>query len=198
LKLDHHKRRGPSAQLVEVALGRQAAAFLEDQSKAARSSQKSPCLAGYFEITFFVKGMSTEVASTKLPVILLVEDSEDDTFFFRRALRRIPEAHQLFHVADGSEALDFLGRKGSFSTPEAAPKPNIIFLDLKLPKFSGFEVLRWIKAHGLGSAFKVVVLSGSDQEADRKLARELGAADYVVKPLQPDYLRSALESLPSH
>jgi DNA-binding response OmpR family regulator len=140
--------------------------------------------------------MSTEVPSMKLPVILLVEDSEDDAFFFRRALKQIDQPHQFFHVADGKEALDFLGRKGSFELPNLSPRPNIIFLDLKLPKFNGFEVLRWIKAQGLSNAFKVVVLSGSDQEADRSLARELGAADYVAKPLQPDYLRSILQSIP--
>jgi DNA-binding response OmpR family regulator len=141
--------------------------------------------------------MSTEVASNKLPIILLVEDSEDDTFFFRRALKQIHQPHQFFHVADGNEALEFLGRKGAFTTPGTAPTPDVIFLDLKLPKFSGFEVLRWIKSQGLSNAFKVVVLSGSDQEADRKLAKELGAADYVVKPLQPDFLKAALESLPA-
>jgi DNA-binding response OmpR family regulator len=139
--------------------------------------------------------MLTEAALTKLPVILLVEDSEDDTFFFKRALKQIEQPHHLFHMTDGGEALEFLARKGAFQLPNDLPRPDIIFLDLKLPKFSGFEVLRWIQSQGLNRSFKVVVLSGSDQEADRHLAQELGAADYVVKPLHPDYLRSILQSI---
>jgi DNA-binding response OmpR family regulator len=139
--------------------------------------------------------MSTETGSNKMPVILLVEDSEDDTFFFQRALRRTERPHQLFHVSDGHEALEFLSRKGAFAAPDAALTPDLLFLDLKLPKFNGFDVLRWIHAQGLSHRFKIVVLSGSDQEADHTLARELGAADYVVKPVHPEYLRNALDAI---
>jgi DNA-binding response OmpR family regulator len=139
--------------------------------------------------------MSDKSDATRLPVILLVEDSEDDVFFFRRALRQSEQPHHFFYAADGHQAMEFLSHKGAFERSDTSPKPDIIFLDLKLPKFTGFDILRWIRAEGLSREFRIVVLSGSDQETDRSLARELGAHDYVVKPLHPEYLRMALKSV---
>lgn len=139
--------------------------------------------------------MSDNTQITRTPMVLLVEDSEDDRFFFKRALSKAQCPHELVSVVDGHEALEYLGRSTRPEASDKSARPDLIFLDLKLPKFSGFEVLKWLKERDLLPRLRVVVLSGSDQEKDRQLARELGAADYVVKPVQPEYLRASLGNL---
>ena len=79
--------------------------------------------------------------------VLLVEDSPDDAFFFRRAVNKsgIPAAIQL--AADGLEAMDYLLHQGRFADAAAHPSPHIMFLDLKLPHVNGFELLDWMRRH---------------------------------------------------
>jgi len=119
--------------------------------------------------------------------VLLVEDSEDDAFFFTRALERTRLPCFCAHVVDGGEALEYLSaaREGA---PGAPPLPSIIFLDLKLPAMNGFEVLKWIGRQQFSPPLQVAVLSGSDQATDVQMARDLGAREYLVKPLSHEEL----------
>ena len=112
--------------------------------------------------------------------VLLVEDSDDDAFFFERAFELARTGAQLVRVVDGGAAVEYLERASSAS--DALPR-LLVFLDLKLPVLSGFEVLQWIRNRD--AAVEVVVLSGSDLETDIAMAKELGAADYLVKPISP-------------
>jgi CheY-like chemotaxis protein len=116
--------------------------------------------------------------------ILLVEDSEDDVFFFKRSLARA-EANVTIHVAgDGAKAIEYLSK--------GKEVPDIIFLDLKMPNQNGFEVLEWLKKNPALASTKVFVLTSSSEPKERELAQQLGADAYFLKPLSTKQLREAL------
>src|SRR6185369_580612 len=98
------------------------------------------------------------------PMILLVEDSDDDVFFFRRTLERSDVDCGVHRVTNGAEAVEFL-RNASSSNSQ--PLPKTIFLDLKMPVLDGFEVLEWMRTQTFPSQIQVIVLSGSDHPDDR-------------------------------
>jgi CheY-like chemotaxis protein len=118
-------------------------------------------------------------AEINKPTVLLVEDSEDDAYFFGRTLRRSGATCALHHARDGEAALAFLRKAIGSQT-----LPQIIFLDLKMPLMNGFEALEWMRQQPELSGVPVVVLSGSEREDDVSRAREQGAAEYLVKPLR--------------
>jgi CheY-like chemotaxis protein len=126
-------------------------------------------------------------------IILLVEDSHDDVFFFHRAVQRTGLRALTFVAADGVEALDYLLNKGRFADAAAYPRPDIIFLDLKLPHYNGFEVLEWMQQHLDFPRAPVVVLTSSNQAEDQARAEALGATLYLMKPPSPEQLRQALQ-----
>ncbi len=113
-------------------------------------------------------------------MVLLVEDSEDDSFFFQRAVEKATIPCEVKHVMDGQTAVEYLGQC------ESSMLPSLIFLDLKMPVVDGFEVLEWLRSQPLMQSIPVVVLSGSNQESDKRRARDLGASDYLVKPITPE------------
>ena len=120
--------------------------------------------------------------------MLLVEDSDDDAFFFERAFEMAQIPGRLIRAINGGEAVEFL-QNASEESLDLAPT-HFVFLDLKLPVLNGFEILKWIRARGI--SIEVVVLSGSDMEADIEQARALGASDYLVKPISPEEMRKRL------
>ena len=111
----------------------------------------------------------------------MVEDSEDDAFFFRRTLEKSGVSCPLHHVLNGAEAVEFLqdARNGG-----KQPLPYAIFLDLKMPVLNGFEVLEWMRTQTFPAPIHVIVLSGSEHQDDKARASELGATDYLVKPVR--------------
>jgi CheY-like chemotaxis protein len=112
------------------------------------------------------------------PTILLVEDSEDDAFFFRWALRKCEIPCSLVVASDGSEAIRHLEEARA-----GGRLPDLVYLDLKIPTFSGFQVLGWIGEQQFDPPLDVAVLSGSEHASDVERARALGATGYFVKPL---------------
>jgi CheY-like chemotaxis protein len=120
------------------------------------------------------------VMDTTKSSLLLVEDSEDDAFFFKRTLQKSGMNCVLHRVADGAEAIDFL-RSTSISNSQELPK--VIFLDLKMPVLNGFEVLEWLQTQTFTPHLRVIVLSGSEHENDKTRAAQMGAMDYLVKPV---------------
>jgi len=111
--------------------------------------------------------------------ILLVEDDPGDVFLIREALKNSSLEFQL-HIADnGEKALDYLYHRASF---EAATRPDLIVLDLNLPRINGLEVLRDIKSVPELRTIPVIVLTTSKNEADAALCRELGASNFLSKP----------------
>jgi len=125
--------------------------------------------------------------------ILLVEDSEDDAFFFSRTLKIAGVPAKTVHIADGGGAIAHMHRVLKGETPS----PDIVFLDLKLPTRTGFEILEWLRAHVPCPPFNVFVLSGSEQEGDIARALVLGASGYCVKPIQVDALKARLAQIRS-
>jgi CheY-like chemotaxis protein len=126
-------------------------------------------------------------------IILLVEDSHDDIFFFHRAVQKTGLPVLTFVAADGVEATDYLANKGRFTDAAVYPRPDILFLDLKLPHVNGFEVLQWMRRHAQSPQPPVVVLTSSNQLEDQQRAAALGAAFFLTKPPVSDQLRQALQ-----
>jgi two-component system, response regulator len=115
--------------------------------------------------------------------ILLVEDNADDEALTIRALQKSSVASSVFVVRDGVEALNYLFNLGEFATGAPNPQPRVILLDLKLPKLDGLGVLRRIRADERTRLIPVVILSSSDEVADRIQGYALGANSYVRKPV---------------
>jgi CheY-like chemotaxis protein len=136
--------------------------------------------------------MSTDTPS---PTILLVEDSEDDAFFFERAFQKLGTTCSLQRAVDGAEAVDFLRTALSGSQEKL---PRVIFLDLKMPLLNGFEVLEWIATQHFPREMRVIVLSGSSHPDDKSRAAQLGATDYLVKPVKvADFQRLLADICPA-
>jgi len=129
------------------------------------------------------------VIDTKSPTLLLVEDSDDDAFFFKRTYEKAGVACSLHHVTNGGEAVDFLEHAAN-TVP--LNLPIAIFLDLKMPVLNGFEVLEWMRTQTFPSNIHVIVLSGSDYPDDKARAARLGATDYLVKPVKVEDLHRYL------
>ena len=125
-------------------------------------------------------------------MLLLVEDSEDDAFFFSRTLQRTGMACGVHHVTDGAQAVAYLQDQAASESKEL---PGMIFLDLKTPILNGFEVLEWLRKQPFAADIQVIVLSGSEHEDDKKRAAQLGASQYVVKPIQIQDLQRYLHDL---
>lgn len=111
--------------------------------------------------------------------ILLVEDSEDDLFFFRRLCKKAGIACPLAVATDGQQAVQYLS--AALAGRDGAVLPGLIFLDLKLPLRSGFEVLEWIRSQPALARTVVVILSSSAESRDLERAYRLGAQGYLVK-----------------
>jgi CheY-like chemotaxis protein len=125
------------------------------------------------------------------PLLLIGDDDPDDVFFLRQALAEACPAIDVKDVPDGEVVIQYLRGAGPFSDRAANPLPAYLFLDLKMPRRSGLEVLEWLRAHPETGKFTVVMLSGSHMTADVERARRLGA-EYLVKPVEFAALRELM------
>jgi CheY-like chemotaxis protein len=121
--------------------------------------------------------------------LLLVEDDPADLFFLQRALAKANITLPQRVATNGEQAISYLSGKGSFVDRDAFPMPQSIFLDLKMPFFSGFEVLEWMRSQPQLAEVNVFVLTGSSIDRDRERALGLGAKAYLIKPATPETLR---------
>ncbi len=115
--------------------------------------------------------------------MLLVEDNEDHAEIIRRSFKANQAAIDFHHVADGQAALDYLMRRGEYRDPKTSPCPDVILLDLRLPKMDGLEVLKEIKGCEDTRKIPIVVLTSSKDDRDVAEAYECHANSYLVKPL---------------
>jgi two-component system, response regulator len=115
----------------------------------------------------------------KEKIILLVEDNEDDIFLTRRALVKSDIPHRLVVARDGVEALDYLFTNNNNGKTNL---PDMVLLDLKLPRVDGLQVLKEIRSNEKTRNLPVKVLTSSSQEEDITMANQLGATSYSVKP----------------
>lgn len=130
--------------------------------------------------------------SEEIVEILLAEDSPDDVAFFIRTFEKAKMSARIHVVEDGKEALDFIFCTGSYTARPGANKPKVIFLDLKLPKVNGLEVLRRLKSDMRTRTIPVVALSSSQEERDLIESYELGVNSYVVKPMDFDCFEESI------
>ncbi|MGE5391855.1 MAG: response regulator [Deltaproteobacteria bacterium] len=128
-------------------------------------------------------------------VILLVEDNEDHAELVKRNFQTHRIANHIYHVKDGEEALDFLFHRGAYSNIETSPKPNLILLDLRLPKLDGLGVLNLVKADEQLKSIPTVVLTSSESENDVNLAYENHVNSFLVKPLDFDKFSAMMREL---
>jgi two-component system response regulator len=126
--------------------------------------------------------------------ILIVEDNPNDVELTLRALKKQNLANKIFVAEDGEEALDFIFCRGKFSERDTTKPLKVIFLDLKLPKVNGLEVLKEIKSNEKTKRLPVVIVTSSKEDPDIKAAYELGANSYVVKPVNFDDFVQAMHS----
>ena len=132
---------------------------------------------------------------SRTAVILLVEDDPEDQKLTRRALRTSRLRNKLYVANDGEQALDYLYRRGEFADPEISPRPDLILLDLNMPKLDGRAVLARLKKDPEFRRIPVVVLTTSAQEEDILRSYELGVNSYITKPVRMDGFVRAIQDL---
>jgi two-component system, response regulator len=128
-------------------------------------------------------------------VILLVEDNPDDEALTLRALKKNNIVNQVVVARDGSEALDYMFGTGNHAGRDSTQLPQVILLDLKLPKIDGLEVLRRLRADPRTKLTPVVILTSSNEEQDRFKGYDLGANSYVRKPVDFNKFIEAVRQL---
>src|SRR5262249_18276421 len=127
--------------------------------------------------------MMAKLAQEKF-LVLMVDDSEDDCLLIKMAMSRTSRLRFIGSVSDGEELVEYMTGKGKYSDREQFPLPDMLLLDLMMPRKNGFEVLEWLR----GQRFEdlvVVVLSGSEQSQDVQKALALGADHYHTKEASP-------------
>ena len=128
-------------------------------------------------------------------IILLVEDNPDDIELTLRAFRKNNVTNNVIVARDGTEALDFLFGGGAYEDRDLSVMPVVIFLDLKLPKIEGLEVLRRLRADERTKLLPVVILTSSKEEQDVISGYSLGANSYVRKPVDFEQFVEAVRQL---
>ncbi len=115
--------------------------------------------------------------------VLLIEDNPRDVRLTQRAFKQVDMQHDLRVVRDGDEALAYLCHEGAYRDPSSAPRPDVILLDLNLPRMGGHEVLRQVKQDSRFKRLPIIVLTTSERPDDIRQAYELGANAYLLKPV---------------
>jgi two-component system, response regulator len=127
--------------------------------------------------------------------ILLVEDNPDDEALTLRALKKHNIRNEVVVVHDGAEALDWLFARGAYAGRDASQLPQVVLLDLKLPKVTGLEVLRAVRDDPRTKRLPVVLLTSSKEEQDVIAGYDLGANSYVRKPVDFGDFAEAIRQL---
>ena len=131
----------------------------------------------------------------KPAVILLAEDDPGDQELTRRALEQSKIRNELHIVEDGEEALDYLLRRGKYEDPVSSPKPDLMLLDLNMPKMDGKQLLKEMRDDPRLRRIPVVTLTTSKQENDIIHTYDLGANSYIIKPVNMDQFINAIKVL---
>ena len=127
--------------------------------------------------------------------ILHLDDDLDDVYFLKHAYKRAGIARPLLAVSDGQEAINYLEGAARSQSKSGYPLVSLVLLDLKLPRVSGLEVIRWIRSRPALEALPVIVLTSSEYPPDLERARALGANACLQKPAQFDGYREIIEQV---
>lgn len=129
--------------------------------------------------------------------ILIADDDEDDLIFAKKALKESRLKNNVYCVEDGLELMDYLLKRGKFNS-ENAPTPDLILLDLNMPKKSGREALKEIRGDDGLNQIPVVILTTSDAEQDIIISYKLGANSYIKKPVDFEGLVDLMKALKTY
>jgi len=132
---------------------------------------------------------------THKPFVLLVEDNPDDELLTIRAFQKNNIANEIIVVHDGLEALDFLFCRNNFADRDPKSTPQVILLDIKLPKLNGLEVLKAIRQNDNTALLPVVMLTSSKEERDVIDSYQLGANSYIRKPVDFNQFQECVREL---
>ena len=132
---------------------------------------------------------------TKTHVILSVDDNDVDGALLQRAIRRTGLPMRLFTVTEGAQAITYLAGDGIYRDRAQYPLPDLILLDIRMPKMSGLELLRWIRGIPELKKVPVLILSSSQKPEDIKVSTSIGANGYLVKPNKFDELQKLVRTI---
>lgn len=127
--------------------------------------------------------------------IILVEDNPNDAELMVHSLKKNHLANKLIVLEDGEQALNYIFCKGEYAKRDSDELPKVIFLDLKLPKVNGLEVLEQVKSNDKTKQIPIVIVTSSKEDPDIEAAYRLGANSYVVKPVDFDQFKETINQL---
>lgn len=133
--------------------------------------------------------------NVKNHVVLLVEDNPRDARLIQRAMEKARMLNAVQVQSDGEAAIEYLAATPPYDDRDRYPLPELVLLDLKLPRKNGFEVLQWLRAQPALKRLPVVVLTSSDETQDINRAYDLGANSYLVKPVESEALVDLLKKI---
>jgi len=146
-------------------------------------------------VQLFILHYFNESMMSEKKIILIVEDNPDDELLTLTALKDNNIKNDVVVAHDGEEALEYLFMTGKFKDRDSNVFPQVILLDLKLPKVDGLEVLQKIRSHNLTKLMPVVILTSSKEEADLMKSYQLGANSYIRKPVDFEQFTQAIKTL---
>ena len=126
---------------------------------------------------------------SKPQIVLSVDDNDVDGALLERAFKRTAVPARLFRVSEGPQALAYLSGDGIYRDRENYPLPDLVLLDLVMPKMSGMDVLKWIRDQPQVKKTKVLIFTSSTKPEDAEIATEIGADGYLLKPTKFDDLK---------
>ena len=129
------------------------------------------------------------------PVVLVAEDRDEDLFILRRAFEQLGFQTPVQYVHNGEQAIAYLAGEGRFANRVEYPLPNLLLLDLKMPRKNGFEVLQWIQERPELNTLRTVVLTTSDDIFEVNRAYKLGASSFLTKPLNFTEFRDMIQAV---
>jgi CheY-like chemotaxis protein len=132
---------------------------------------------------------------TKKTVLLMADDDEDDCLLMREAVREVFQSDHFHCVGDGQELMDYLFRRGIYTDHETYPLPDLILLDLNMPRKDGLQALEEIKEHPLLKAIPILIFSTSKEQKEIDLCYSLGANSYITKPVSFESLVKVVRCL---
>ncbi len=127
--------------------------------------------------------------------VVLIEDNPYDAMLALRALKGNNLANNIVHLEDGALALDYFFGTGAYEGRDLSSRPKVVFLDLKMPKVNGLEVLERLKSDESTRSIPVIVLTSSNEDPDIQRCAALGANSYVVKPVEFENFSKVVKDL---
>jgi CheY-like chemotaxis protein len=132
---------------------------------------------------------------SKPQVVLSVDDNDVDGALLERAFKRTSIPARLYRVSEGPQALAYLAGDGIYRDRDSYPLPDLVLLDLAMPKMSGMEVLKWIRQQPTVRRTKVLIFTSSEKPEDYKATSDIGADGYLLKPTKFDDLKKLVKQI---